>query len=45
MQIDPDPLCQTDGKYTKVSSLGAGSFGFVQLGRSASGELAAIKVC
>ena len=42
--IEPDPLAETHGKYTKVQNLGQGSFGFVQLGKAGNGDLAAIKV-
>ncbi len=42
--IEPNPLAETDGRYVKVQNLGQGSFGFVQLGKAASGEMVAIKV-
>lgn len=46
--VDPDPLKAASSRYTKIATLGQGSFGFVQLckGRDASGreEYAAIKV-
>lgn len=46
--VDPDPLKAAHSKYSKIATLGQGSFGFVQLckGRDASGreEYAAIKV-
>ncbi len=42
--IDPNPLVDANGRYEKVQNLGQGSFGFVQLGKSVTGELAAIKV-
>ena len=42
--IEPNPLAETVGRYERVQTLGQGSFGFVQLGRSGTGDLAAIKV-
>lgn len=42
--IEPNPLAETAGRYERVQTLGQGSFGFVQLGRSGTGDLAAIKV-
>ncbi|KAJ9529711.1 hypothetical protein QJQ45_014440 [Haematococcus lacustris] len=45
--MEPDPLAETNGRYTKIQSLGKGSFGFVQLASSNNGktqEMVAVKL-
>ena len=39
-----DPFLETDGRYTKVQNLGAGSFGFVLLAKNRQGKNTAVKV-
>ena len=39
-----DPFAETDGRYTKIQSLGAGSFGFVVLAKNRAGKSTAVKV-
>ena len=39
-----DPFLETEGRYTKIQSLGAGSFGFVLLAKNRAGKNTAVKV-
>lgn len=41
--LEPNPLMETQGRYTKIQTLGKGSFGFVQLARNWNQEMVAIK--
>jgi len=41
--MEPDPLQEVAGRYTKIQTLGKGSFGFVQLARNFNQEMVAIK--